>query len=185
MARLRTLKPSFFTNEDLATLPPLGRLLFQGLWCLADREGRLEDRPLRIKAQVLPYDRVNVGALLDLLHEHGFIQRYAVTDGATTESYIQVVKFTKHQTPHIKEGTSTIPAPCKPDTSTGNSDASTPRVSVSLSLGSGNLSLGSGRARATRSAPAAQVPEDFKPFVEALSAFPEFQPTPLFISWLE
>jgi len=34
----------------------LARLLYPGLWMLADREGRLEDRPLRIKAEILPYD---------------------------------------------------------------------------------------------------------------------------------
>ena len=56
MARARNLKPSFFTNDKLAELHPLGRLLFAGLWTIADREGRLEDRPKRIKTDVsLPY----------------------------------------------------------------------------------------------------------------------------------
>ena len=35
MARLRTIKPGFFMNEELASVPPLGRLLFEGLWCIA------------------------------------------------------------------------------------------------------------------------------------------------------
>ena len=43
--RTRLLKPGFFMNEELARLPVRARLLFAGLWCLADREGRLEDRP--------------------------------------------------------------------------------------------------------------------------------------------
>src|SRR5262245_4448792 len=60
MARARLLKPGFFTNEDLVELPPAARLLFAGLWTLADREGRLEDRPKRIKLAVLPYDDVDV-----------------------------------------------------------------------------------------------------------------------------
>lgn len=107
MARLRTLKPGFFTNDLLAEIPALGRLLFQGLWCIADREGRLEDRPRRIKAEVLPYDDVDVDALLNVLTERGFILRY-LADGT---GYIQVVNFAKHQTPHVKEQASTIPAP--------------------------------------------------------------------------
>ena len=37
--RARNLKPGFFKNETLAEIEPLGRLLFQGLWCMADREG--------------------------------------------------------------------------------------------------------------------------------------------------
>lgn len=107
MARLRTLKPSFFKNEDLAALPPLTRLLFEGLWCLADREGRLEDRPARIKAEVLPYDKGNADQMLQDLHDSGFIQRYSV-DGS---KYILVCSFLKHQSPHVKEVPSTIPAP--------------------------------------------------------------------------
>lgn len=107
MPRMRTLKPSFFSNDQLAELPPVGRLLFQGLWCMADREGRLEDRPKRIKAEVLPYDTVNVDRLLTALAERGFILRYE-SDGTR---YIQVVNFKKHQNPHVNEAQSTIPAP--------------------------------------------------------------------------
>jgi hypothetical protein len=49
MARARNIKPAFFKNEQLVELGMSTRLLFIGLWCLADREGRLEDRPKRIK----------------------------------------------------------------------------------------------------------------------------------------
>ncbi|USE79508.1 hypothetical protein NDR89_23235 [Cupriavidus gilardii] len=109
MARARNLKPSFFTNDLLAEIHPLGRLLFQGLWCIADREGRLEDRPKRIKAELLPYDDCDADALLNDLVKHGFILRYEA-DG---HRFIQVVNFAKHQNPHIKEAASTIPAPCE------------------------------------------------------------------------
>ena len=44
-------------NEELADLDPIARLLFIYLWMLADREGRLEDRPKRIAGRALPYDR--------------------------------------------------------------------------------------------------------------------------------
>ena len=52
--RARNLKPGFFKNDALAECDPLARILFEGLWCMADREGRLECHPKRIKAEILP-----------------------------------------------------------------------------------------------------------------------------------
>ena len=107
MARARNIKPAFFMNDELAEIDPLGRLLFIGLWTIADREGRLEDRPLRIKAEVLPYDNCDTVELLNQLEKRGFVFRYEV-DGT---GYIQITNFTKHQNPHYKEVASEIPAP--------------------------------------------------------------------------
>ena len=78
MARIRSLKIGFFTNEVLCELSPWHRLLFAGLWILSDREGRLEDRPRRIKATLFPYDEINVDKLLTDLADSGFVVRYAV-----------------------------------------------------------------------------------------------------------
>ncbi len=111
MARTRSIKPSFFDNEDLGDLTPLTRLLFIGLWCIADREGRLEDKPKRIKKIILGYDDVSISEvdnMLASLHKSGFIFRYHVDDD---EDYIQIINFTKHQNPHIKEQNSAIPPP--------------------------------------------------------------------------
>lgn len=107
MARSRNLKPGFFTNELLAECVPHARLLFAGLWTIADRDGRLEDRPQKIKACVFPYERVNVEKFLEQLTERKFIHRYSI--GAAR--FIQVLNFHKHQTPHVREPESTIPAP--------------------------------------------------------------------------
>lgn len=114
MPRARLLKPGFFKNETLATMAPLARLLYAGLWTLADREGRLEDRPARIKVEVLPYDRCDVDKMLDELYKHLFINRYEVNG----QRYIAIPAWKKHQTPHVKEAASTIPAPCESDTGT-------------------------------------------------------------------
>jgi hypothetical protein len=108
MARLRTLKPSFFTHEDLAELTPLHRIFFQGLWCYADREGRLEDRPKHLKTVVLPYDECSPDGLLSDLEAAGFIVRYTGDDGGR---YIAIPKFGKHQKPHPREAPSEIPPP--------------------------------------------------------------------------
>lgn len=120
MARSRNIKPAFFTNDSLAECQPLARLLFIGLWTIADREGRLEDRPKKIKAEILPYDNIDCDFLLHELHENGFIIRYCADD----ISYIQVVNFVKHQNPHMKEGESTIPAPDLYSAKPGNSGTS-------------------------------------------------------------
>lgn len=109
MSRSRNIKPGFFKNDLLAECPALARLLFAALWCEADREGRLEDRPKRIKAACLPYDECDIDALLSSLHQKGFIVRYVV-DGI---GYIAIPEFLSHQKPHMKEAASTIPAPDK------------------------------------------------------------------------
>lgn len=106
MARARNIKPSFFTNEALAEQPFEYRLLFIGLWTLADRDGRMEDRPKRIRMALFPADNVDVNKGLDSLARAGFITRYEV-DG---ERYIEIDNFVKHQNPHHKEPQSTIPA---------------------------------------------------------------------------
>ena len=54
MPRIRAIKPEFFTHERLAELSPIDRLFFIGLWTVADREGRLENRPQRLKGLFVP-----------------------------------------------------------------------------------------------------------------------------------
>lgn len=105
MARARNIKPGFFTNEELVELPFSTRLLFIGLWTLADREGRLEDKPKRIKMHLFPADEIDVDVALCGLQASGFLTRYEV-DGAR---YIQVLAFRKHQNPHRDEKPSSIP----------------------------------------------------------------------------
>jgi hypothetical protein len=114
MARARNIKPGFFKNEVLVGMPYEYRLLFIGLWTIADRQGRFEDRPVRIKMEVFPGDNVDVEAGLQALHDKGFILRYSVEG----ERYCQVLAWDKHQTPHVKEAQSTIPAPDKHSAST-------------------------------------------------------------------
>lgn len=103
--RSRNIKASFFTNEHLAVCSWQARLLFIGLWCVADREGRFEDRPLRIKGQVFPFDDIDVAPLLDELAEHRFIVRYEA-DGYKC---FCIPNFLKHQSPHRNEADSVLP----------------------------------------------------------------------------
>lgn len=107
MSRSRNIKPGFFKNEAIAELPYEFRLLFIGLWCEADREGRLEDRPVKLKMSLFPADALDVNAGLCALQESGFIFRYE----SSGKKYIQVVEFKKHQNPHFREQMSQIPSP--------------------------------------------------------------------------
>ncbi len=100
MARARNIKPAFFTNELLGTLDPIICLTFSGLWCLADKMGILEDRPLRIKAELFPYrDSLDVNGYLTELSRLGFIVRYENSG----KRFIHICNFRKHQSPHHTE----------------------------------------------------------------------------------
>lgn len=101
------MKPGFFRDVDLVELSPLHRLLFAGLWCWADREGRLKDSPKQIRFDILPNDPCDCDQLLADLAEKNFILRYEV-DG---NKYIEVINFKVHQNPHKNEIPSEIPGP--------------------------------------------------------------------------
>jgi len=106
MARARNIKPALFKNEILGVEDPMLTILFVSLWCLADKAGRLEDRPLRIKAETFPYrENLDVNGYLTVLHQLGFIRRYE-RNGV---KIIQVINFDKHQHPHKTEAESTLP----------------------------------------------------------------------------
>jgi hypothetical protein len=111
VARLRTLKPEFFTHELLAELSPLDRLFYQGLWCYADREGRLEDRPKYLKTVILPYDDHDADAALSRIASKGFIVRYVVGE----RRLIAIPAFMRHQKPHPNERQSELPPPSEAD----------------------------------------------------------------------
>ncbi len=111
MPRIRQIKPEFYLDDELAQCSRDARLLFPGLWMLADRAGRLENRPAKIKAQIFPYDcdidAVKVTELLGQLEAHRFILVYEVEG----RSYIQIRTFEKHQHCHRNEVPSQLPGP--------------------------------------------------------------------------
>ncbi len=73
--------------------------MFQAMWTVADRNGRLPDRPRRIKVECLPFDEHDIEGALSDLQAAGFIDRYQVSD----EKFIEIVNFDKHQKPHPNE----------------------------------------------------------------------------------
>ncbi len=99
MARARNIKPAFFDNDELADNDPLGRLLFIGLWTLADYQGNLEWRSKRIQKQILAYDKCDIDKLAINLDKSGFIRFYSDGDNL----FVNIANFTKHQNPHKNE----------------------------------------------------------------------------------
>lgn len=141
MARSRNIKPGFFSNEHLAELDFATRLLFIGMWTEADREGRLEDRPRRLKMALFPADSVDIEKMLADLDHLGFIARYS----AGSFQAIQIINWAKHQNPHLKESKSTIPEMPEPEPCPVKVGASTRQApDKNSSFPADSLSLDSG-----------------------------------------
>ena len=105
--RKREIKPGFFTDDELVELPPLTRLLFIGLWCMADREGKFEINTKKIKMNILPCDNLDIDEALQSLMDCGLLTRYEA--GGKQCAYIR--NFAKHQNIHPSEKGSHLPAP--------------------------------------------------------------------------
>lgn len=109
--RIRTIKPEFYLHErlfqaEVESRLPL-RLAFSGLWCAADREGRFKWRPMRLGAQILPYDGLNFSDILNALAASGFVVRYS--HGG--DDYGFIPSFNHHQCVNLRESQSSLPDP--------------------------------------------------------------------------
>jgi len=126
MARIRTIKPQFFTSEDVSVLPLRARLTWVGLWTHVDDAGRAKDNVKLIKAAVWPLDEVSFADVeedLATLAEHGRIVRYAAAGGR----FLAVTNWSDHQKIN-KPTPSKIPPPPSPGggSPSGGSDPSGP-----------------------------------------------------------
>ena len=103
--RIRLLHPGFFTDPVLCGLSDFDRLIFQGLWLLADRDGRLVDSVKMVDGALLALDDRSSREALVTLAAAGRIVRYE-TNGVKV---IQVKNFAKYQHIHPKEAPSKLP----------------------------------------------------------------------------
>lgn len=58
--RIRQVKPEFWSDPDMAALPYPVRLIYIGLWCVADDAGYIEWHPERIAHDLLGYESTKV-----------------------------------------------------------------------------------------------------------------------------
>jgi hypothetical protein len=104
MARIRTIKPEFFTSEDIVGLSPLARLLYIALWCEADREGRLVWKPKTFKMRYFPGDKCDIDALCNEILDANLVIQYG-------ECYSYIPTFHSHQHLNPRESKTQLPEP--------------------------------------------------------------------------
>jgi hypothetical protein len=112
--RIRSIKPEFFEDEDLAQLPPHARLLFIGTWMMADRNGVLENRPKLLQVRIFPYESgkpSDVSQMIPLLIDGGYLVPFEVEG----RGYLWIPTFTRHQRITGKEHDSGTRYPLPPD----------------------------------------------------------------------
>lgn len=111
MARIRTIKPTFFRHRELFELERTSglpvRVAFAGLWTVADRAGRFRWRLDELKLDCLPYDAVDFGDVLGALERGRFVCRYEVGDRV----FGHIPSWSEHQRPNAREPESTLPDP--------------------------------------------------------------------------
>lgn len=73
MARIRSLKPEFFTSEQIVSVSIPARYLFQGMWVFGDDDGYISASPLQLKMRIFPGDDVDVKPLLGELVDNGLV----------------------------------------------------------------------------------------------------------------
>lgn len=99
MARIRSIKPSYWEDEKIGRLSWGARLLFIATWNIADDAGRLRWTPHLIRSQVFPYDEPltadRVQELMDELELHDLVQPYS--HGVHQEKLAFIKNFTVHQ----------------------------------------------------------------------------------------
>jgi len=104
MARIRTVKPSFFRHEGLQELElqhpgTYPMFVFAGLWGHCDKGGRFEWKPRTLKLDILPFLPFDMAEALGILERHGYLQRYEVEG----KVYGFIPTFTEHQRINGKE----------------------------------------------------------------------------------
>lgn len=95
MARIRTIKPEFFTSLSNSDLSIPARLTFIGLWTHSDDEGRCIDDARLIKAALWPLERSVQAVEADLvaMEKRDKIIRYRAGEAPL----IQITEWRSHQ----------------------------------------------------------------------------------------
>ena len=96
--KIRSVRPEFFADPTMAQLSAEARLLYVGLWCIVDDDGRGEWLPKQIDGQIFPLENLDIHALLEQLVSTARVVRY--TDG--DRDYFYIPKFSKYQKPNRK-----------------------------------------------------------------------------------
>ena len=97
MARIRTIKPEFWSSKTLARVSRESRLLFIGLWNLADDHGVLLDSPKTIAGELFPWDdEVDAKFVTEKLQELEDVG-VIVSGSQNGKDYIIIRSWKEHQ----------------------------------------------------------------------------------------
>lgn len=111
MAKIRGIKPDFWTDSKIVSLPIEARLLFIGLWNFADDFGVFEWDPMGLKMKIFPGDNLDVEKLLEKIVAAQCVHMVH-TSGAhecfTKKTYGFIPNFLKHQRPDERYATSLL-----------------------------------------------------------------------------
>lgn len=161
MARIRSIKPEFWTNERVLSCSTNARLLFIGMWNFADDKGRIPFSPKMLKAQIFPGDDFVPGDIAGMIGElstNGLVSAYFVDE----KGYLEILGWAHQKIDR--------PQPAKyPEPS----ESSRRMVSTDLILSEGK---GSERKKDGAEAPIVNLfPKDADPPSEEKSYFDRFK----------
>ena len=115
MARIRSVKPEFWSDEDLADLPRDARLLYIGLWNLSDEHCRLRGDPRYVKGQLFPYDDDLSAAGVEILLNALVVAKKVVRYRVAGKQYLYLPNLGKHQRLETDKVPSKLPSPAEAD----------------------------------------------------------------------
>lgn len=103
MARIRTIKPEFWTDGKTGKLSDRAKLLMIGLLNHCDDYGVIELNEAEWKAKIFPYDTrgeseaIRAPLMDELLPKGLIVLFYYGQDAATSKAYIHITNFDRHQ----------------------------------------------------------------------------------------
>lgn len=140
MARIRSLKPDFFTSEQIVSVSIPARMLFQGLWVFGDDDGYISASLIQLKMKVFPADVIEVKPLLDELLDAGLVVAVETDQGPA----LHVPSFLNHQSPKY-------PTPSKFTVDGAPVTQHSPRIPPHVGKASGSVPPGEERRGEERS----------------------------------
>ena len=95
MARIRTIKPDFWTDSKIVALSIPARLLFIGMWNFADDYGCIDDDPMQLRLRIFPADPVDIEPLTDEIVKLGLVR--PMVNDVTDETFYLITNWRRHQ----------------------------------------------------------------------------------------
>ncbi|WP_449281226.1 hypothetical protein [Leucobacter sp.] len=100
MAKIRSLKPEFFSSEQIVSVSIPARYLFEGIWVFGDDEGLIKHSPMSLKMKVFPGDSIEVEPLISELLREGLVVEVESEQGPLLWApNVQVHQSPKRPTP--------------------------------------------------------------------------------------